>query len=533
MLNQIDMPPPASSRPPGRADDRADRRAGPIAAARGLLAAAIGVATLPSCMVGPDYARPPAFLPQAYTEDANERVTDGASGTRQGKVQTLAPGAAIAGDWWRFYRSPALSALVETALVANPSVVAAEAALRNAQELTLAQYAGLLGSVSGNFAYSTGQFPLAAQGEPNVDTHFGFHDAQLNFAYNLDVWGLTRRGIEQRAAIARSVRFLLEATDLTLIGNVVATAITAASLSAQVDAQKRLIGVYRNYLATVQAQFDLGGATGTDVALQQSQLGQAEAVLPLLETGLAQARDALADDIGRVPAGAGVPQIDLDRLVLPPVLPLSLPIALLAQRPDILQASANLHAAVAGLDVAIAQRFPQFGLSGQLGSEAVQGAQLFTPGNALASFVAGVMAPIFTGGLLLHQQRAAAAFVRQQAALWQQTVLAANQQVADVLNQIQGDSRLLAAQVAAEHASARALELAQLQFRLGGASNIVVLTAEIAEQNTLLGLIRARAARLSDSAALVVALGGGWWNRDDVPPPPPGVLRSLLPWTAS
>ena len=101
--------------------------------------------------------------------------------------------------------------------------------------------------------------------------------------------------------------------------------------------------------------------------------------------------------------------------------------------------------------------------------------------------------------------------------------------MADVLTALQGDARALEANQAAERAAARSLALAQLQFGAGGVSYLTVLTAQTQVQNAILGLIRAQAARYTDTVALYVALGGGWWNRRDLPAPPEQLLRSLLP----
>jgi NodT family efflux transporter outer membrane factor (OMF) lipoprotein len=483
---------------------------------------------LASCAVGPDYRRPAGPDPSSYTETDLGRRTARAD-TTGGAAQTLDVGASVAARWWDLFRSPDLSRLVAIAIARNPGLEAARDALRNAQELTLAQYSGLFPAVTGQVQNTAGRFPFASSDIPNQAINFSYYDAQLTLTYNFDVWGLTRRTIEQRAALADDQRFLLEATYLTLVGNVVATAINEASLRAQIAAQRTLIDADRSYLKVIENQFTLGGATGTDVALQQAQLAQAEAVLIPLQTQLAQSRDALAAYLGAVPAEADLPDFTLDSLSLPPDLPLSLPADLIAQRPDIRQADANLHAATAAIGIAIANRLPQVTINAQIGSVALQAGQLFSPGNGLATLLSSILQPIFEGGNLLHQQRAAVATARQQAALWRQTVIGAFQNVADVLQALQGDSRLLAADLDAERAAAKGLSLAQLQYRLGGASYITVLTAEITDQTAIIALARAQAARFADSAALFVALGGGWWNRDDLPPPPPGVLKSLLP----
>lgn len=487
---------------------------------------------LAGCEVGPDFRSPAGPRPDRYTEaPTGLRVPTSPAGGAAPEV--LALGRDVAGEWWALFRNPALTALVARGVRDNPGLEAARQALANARELTLAQWGAEFPSIAASAGGSTGEFAGAAQGVPNADFRYGFYDAHLALSYGFDVWGAVRRSAENRQAIADAERALLEATFLTLTGNIVTTAINEASLRAQIAAQEELIGFERRTLETVERQFALGGATGTDVALQRATLAQALAVLPPLRTGLATARDALAAYVGATPAEAALPRFTLDELALPATLPLSLPATLLAQRPDVRQADANLHAATAEVGVAIASRLPNVTISSEIGTEAAKLGELFTPGNGLAEIVGGAVQPLFAGGTLLHQQRAAVATMRQQAALWRETALDAFRNVADVLAQIANDAELLQADEAAAAAAARALDLAEMQYRLGGASYLTVLTAEVTRQNAAIALVRAEAARFADAAALFVALGGGWWNRTDVPPPPPGLLRSLLPGTAT
>jgi outer membrane protein TolC len=136
---------------------------------------------------------------------------------------------------------------------------------------------------------------------------------------------------------------------------------------------------------------------------------------------------------------------------------------------------------------------------------------------------------LFQGGTLLHQQRAAVAALKAAAANYQNTVVTAFQNVADVLTALAQDALALQANQDAERAASRSLSLAQLQYRAGGVAYLTVLTAQTQYQNAVINLIRARAARFTDTVALFTALGGGWWNRNDVAPPPEGLIRSLLP----
>ena len=489
------------------------------------------LALLSGCAVGPDYARPPTQVPPRLTEQPIQGAT-GSAPASAGQSQHFSPGADIPGAWWALFRSPALTALVTEALRRNPNLEAQVQALRQAQEGTLAQEGALLPSVSAQINRTRQELSAAEGGSgtgPAFSETFSVYDAQINVSYTFDVWGQVRRSVEADRARADQQRFMLEGAANMLAANVVNAAITAASLDAQVEAEQALEKAEAQLLRTVRSQFEIGATTGADVATQESQLAQTQALVVPLQVQMQQQRDQLAAYLGATPAGAGLPRLALADLTLPVDVPVSLPSRLLDQRPDIRAAEAQLHAATASVGVAIANRLPQFTLSAFVGSAPAKIGDLFTPGNGVWELLTQALAPIFQGGTLLHQQRQAVAAARGAAASYRSTVVGAYQNVADVLTAIEGDARALAANEAAARAAARSLSLAQLQFGAGGVAYLSVLTAQTQYQNAVLGLIRAQAARYTDTAALFTALGGGWWNRRDVPPPPENLLRSLLP----
>ncbi len=496
-----------------------------------LLASIVVLAFLCGCEVGPDFRRPSLATPARYNEQAPATRTASA-GTAGGAAQTLASGADLPGDWWTLFHSQVLSALVATALRDNPNLEAARQALREAQELELEQRGTLFPSVSGQVLRGRQEEPLNFEqpGFPGTQAElFTQYNAQLNLSYTFDVWGGLRRAIEQAGAQAGYQRFELEAAVLSLSAGVVTSAIQAASLRGQIAVQQQLIGFEQKQLDTVRQQFELGGATGTDVATQQAQVAQAQTVLVPLQTQLVQTRDQIAAYLGQAPSQVELPAVTLDQLTLPDTLPVSLPSSLLAQRPDILAAAETLHAQTALLGVDISQRLPQVTLSATVGSSAADIHQLFSPGNGLWSVVNQAVQPIFDAGQLLHRQRAQKAAMLEAAAAWRNTVVTAFQNVADVLAQLQNDAVNLQYALTAAQAGQRSLSLASLQYKLGGVSYLSVLTAEQTYQTAVITLIRAQAARYADTVLLFQALGGGWWHRRDLPPPPPGLLSSPLP----
>jgi NodT family efflux transporter outer membrane factor (OMF) lipoprotein len=200
---------------------------------------------------------------------------------------------------------------------------------------------------------------------------------------------------------------------------------------------------------------------------------------------------------------------------LPQELPLSLPSRLVEQRPDVRQAEENLHAASAQIGVAVANRLPNVVLTGNVGSSAVAPGQIFSAQTGFWDVSAALTRPVWHGGSLLHQERAARAAYEQAAQSYRSTVLIAFQNVADTLTALTQDAETLKAASAAERSAAVTLELTRKQQQGGYASYLALLSAEQAYQQSLLALTQARANRYADTAALFQALGGGWWNRPD------------------
>jgi NodT family efflux transporter outer membrane factor (OMF) lipoprotein len=190
-----------------------------------------------------------------------------------------------------------------------------------------------------------------------------------------------------------------------------------------------------------------------------------------------------------------------------------LPSVLVRQRPDVLASIALLHAASAQIGVATANLFPQFAVTGSYGWQASAISQLFQQSTNIWSIAGQITQPIFHGGALLAQRRAAIAAYEQACALYVQTVLQAFQNVADTLRALELDAKALRAQEAAESSAQQSLSLTQDQYRLGGTNYLSLLIAQQQYEQAKIARVRAEANRYTDTAALFQALGGGWWNR--------------------
>ena len=480
-----------------------------------VLAAATAFA---SCAVGPDFAVPSAPESERYTKEPLKPTTSSAP-VMDGAAQHFRNGRDVEGEWWRLYRSRPLNALIRRAIDANPTLQAAMAALRNANEITYAQQGKFFPLVQANFNPSRQQQSSALSPvtsfvpSPNP---FNLVTSQLTVAYTLDVWGLNQRTVESLQALADFQHFQVEAAYLTLTSNVVVAAIQEASLRAQIAATEELIRINSKILTALREQFTLGYANRSDVAVQEANLAQVQATLPPLRKQLAIQRDLLSALLG-VPPSYEPPEIfKLTELRLPVDLPVSLPSQLIEQRPDVRSAEEQLRSASALVGVAIANQLPNFTLTANRGYTALDLAalsQYFSHFNLFWTVAGNATQTVFDGFTLLHQKLAAEAAYDQAAWNYRTAVIGALQNVADALRVIQNDADALKAVRAWERAAKISLDLAQQQFQSGNINILLLLTQEIAYQQAAIALVQAQAARLSDTAALYQALGGGWWNR--------------------
>jgi len=491
------------------------------------LSAIVLTLSLDGCAVGPDYqpAAPPTG--KAYESSALPLATAQAA-SRDGAAQFFRVGEDLPDQWWTLYRAPALDRLIRQALEANPDLKAADAALRQGQELAAAERGGLLPSLDASASQQRNRSSGAAQGQPAFSSLYNVTSASLSVSYNVDVFGGTRRAIEASEAQSEYQRWQREASILTLTANIVTAAIDEASLRAQIDATQRIIADQTDQLTAIRRQFAVGGASRADILAQDSLLAQSKATLPSLEKQLHQQRHLLATYLGRSPADEIDAAFDLDALSLPVDLPVTLPARLVQQRPDILAAAANLHYASAEVGVAVANQWPQLTLSADYGTAAATAGQLFTTGAAAWGLGASLAQPIFHGGALGHRRAAAEAAFDQANAQYQSTVLTALRNVADSLRALQSDAETLQQQQAYADAADRSMALTRQRYALGAVSHVALLDAQRSEAQARLALIAAQAARLSDSAALFQALGGGWWNRPDSAAPPPDLIGPLF-----
>jgi NodT family efflux transporter outer membrane factor (OMF) lipoprotein len=499
-------------------------RAGAGVALAGLLVLLAG------CKQGPDFFSPAPPEEQAYTGPGDPLPPpDAGAGARPKAAQHIAIGAKVKDDWWTLFHSPILTRVVEQALRDSPTIAQATATLAQAREQVIAALGAEYPQVDLTAGVSRQQFNAAPSGVNRVPVPVNVLSIGSSVSYALDVFGGIKRQVEAQSALADVSDYQLAAAYLALTGNIATQAITIAGLRAQLKTVEDILADDEKNLSLVKTQQAGGTATMVDVTTAQTQLANDRALLPPLRQQLSVARDALSVYVGKTPADWSAPDFDLAALGLPPVVPVSLPSALVRQRPDILAAEAQLHANAALVGVATANLYPNFTLSANVLQSATNFGTFFSGAYTAFNFGEAMAAPIFHGGTLSAQQRAAKDAFDASWAAYRGTVIAAFGQVADLLQALAHDDDAVKTQRAALASAEQALKLARLSYQAGNSTLLQLLDPQRQREQAQLGVVRAETQRLIDTAQLMVALGSGWWNTPPAEPGPTPDPHTIVP----
>lgn len=464
---------------------------------------------LSGCTVGPDFHAPPP--PAASTYLAPAELPAAAA-----PWPTMTIGEGPQARWWVAFGSPDLDALVDRALANNQSLRASDATLAAAQDELRAVAGRRLPQIDANARIEQQQLNLASFGfsgsgfgtTGNPDFHL--YSVGGGISYDLDLFGGLRRQVEQSAARAEAQARQTEAAHLVLAGQVVGRVLEIAAIRANIAVAQAVLDDDQRNLDLTRKRRKGGDGTLTEELNAQAQYTSDRASLPALDQRLAEARHGLAILIGIAPADLGATEFDIERLKLPANVPVSLPSQLVHRRPDILQSEAELHAATAAIGIATAQLYPDITL----------GASISQAGPAIGDLVrnafrgydlfGGLTAPVFHGGTLRAQRAAAIDRARAADAAYQQTVLTAFGQVADLLSALATDARAVAMQGDAVAVAERSLHLSRRSFEVGNSGVLQVLDSERLYQRARADLVNARARQIVNVARLYVATANGW-----------------------
>lgn len=415
---------------------------------------------------------------------------------------------ATAEMWWRSFGSPTLDSLIAEALRASPTVAAADATLRQAEEMVAAR--------AGADRYPRADASVGAQrqrinpatfGQPGNPREFGLQSATVSVRYRLDLAGSDRRALEALAARADHQRFQMEGARLTLSATIATAAVQQAQLSAQLEATEEILRLQEEDLEISGERLRLGAASPDEVFASQSRVAQTRADLLAQRTLWQQNGHLLAVLAGRQPGVGAQPQFTLSTLTLPPELPSVIPSEHVRRRPDVQAAEALMRAADAEHGVAVAKLYPQLDLSASLGTQALSSGVLFGPGSAAWTLLAQLTQPLFNTGARAQKRASLAAF-EASASHYQGVVLESLRNTADLLVALDHDAQTLVAITSLDDASQAALASVRRQYMLGAVSHREVLGAAQQAQQARAALAAVRARQLMDAVALHQAVGG-------------------------
>jgi NodT family efflux transporter outer membrane factor (OMF) lipoprotein len=418
-------------------------------------------------------------------------------------------------DWWREFRSPELTALMEEAQLANFDIGAAVARILQADAQARIAGAPLLPLVTGSGSASRSQASLATGTGGGGNRRRTLYNVALDASYEIDFWGKNRETLlaaEQLAVASRFDREVVTLSTIAAVANAYFQVLAAQDrlriAHNNVDSSTRILGL-------VQQRVDVGTASGLDLAQQQSLVATQRATVPLLEQTLQQNRFTLALLVGRAPERVNIRGGGMAPIAIPRVTP-GLPSELLVQRPDIREAEAQLESANASVKAARAALLPSVTLTGTAGFQSAVLATLFSPAAAYYTIAAGVTQPIFDGFRLQGQLEFQKGRLEELLQLYRKAVISAFADVDNALVAVQQSAERERLQRQVVLASRRAFDFSETRLREGTVDLVTVLTT----QQTLFQaedlLIQARLARLQAIVSLYQALGGGWPTAEEL-----------------
>ena len=488
---------------------------------------AILVCVTVGCAVGPGYQRPELGMPADWrprdsTADSLRPFYDSLRARRDTlplnpnqpdtvSADTSAGTGIFLSDttanlaWFDLLVDPELRKLVETALRENRDVRVAVAAIDEFR----AQY----GVAKGDFFP---QISLNAQGGRTKNVlgslgGFSYNQLQAtaDLSWELDFWGRIRRSTEAARNDLLAQRENQRAVVLTLVGDVANTYLQLRELDLELEISRRTLAANRETFRLARRRFDEGLISELDVRQFESEVASPAASVALIQGEITQTENLLSLLIGRnpgsIPRGRPLTEV-LGGLTIPTMVPSSL----LARRPDVRAAEAQLHAATARIGAAKADLFPRVVVTGDYGTFSQNTDNLFKKNSEIYQILGGVSLPLFTGGRVGKQVDVARARAEQSRYSYEQTVLIALREVEDAIAGVRASRNQVAAQQTQVDALRRALHLAEMRYQSGASSYLDLLDAQRSLFGSELSLAQVQGQQATAAVTLYRALGGGW-----------------------
>jgi NodT family efflux transporter outer membrane factor (OMF) lipoprotein len=467
--------------------------------------AALCLATLAGCMVGPNYRPPQTAVPENW--NGQEVVTPA-------HPSKTAPNPVALVEWWNTFKDPTLSSLVEMAIRSNLDLRQAEARIRQARAARGVAGAALWPEVDASALYQRSQGSSEVVGGGAIATAGGamnLWQVGLDATWELDIFGGTRRNLEAAGADLRAAVEDRRDVLVTLMGDVGNNYLNLRGFQQQIAIARQNLKAQRHTAKIIRKRYEAGFVGALDVANADAQVATTEAQIPVLESSARAAIYSLGVLLGREPAAL---EKDLIREApippTPPEIPVGLPSDLLRRRPDIRRAEAQLHAATARIGVATADLFPKFNLAGSFGFSAGDLARVGGLSSKFWSWGPSVTWPVFAGGRIYWNIKVQDALQEQALAAYGKTVLTALKDVETALVAYAKEQEHRKSLSEAVTNNRRAVDLATKLYLVGKTDFLNVLTAQRSLYTSEDALVQSTRTVDTNLIALYKALGGGW-----------------------
>jgi outer membrane protein, multidrug efflux system len=477
-----------------------------------LVCAAVLIATLSACKVGPNFVPPNEPTPKEYAESAPPANADAPPDTA----------------WWSQFHDAQLDQLEDQAIAGNLGLKVAYLRILEARVQVQAARAQGLPDLNGSASYTREQLGLAgivkSQGQAlgsaspavqnlitSLEKPINLYQLGFDASWEVDLFGKVRRSVE--AADAQSKQAVESKNDL-LVSLEAEIAQTYFQLRAGQVLRQMTLGLIadqRDVVELTSSRQLHGLGSEADVQTARAQLASLEAQLPPYEQSIASSRHALAVLCGQMPEAFDAALGTASELpALPQMVPVGIPATLARRRPDIRSSEEALHAATAQVGVSVASLFPQLSLTGSLGLRNTDTRYLFDWASKFYSAGPSISVPIFNGGALMASVRLSRAEAAAAALSYRSTVLNALQEVEDGLNSLRQDAERSGSLNTTVTADQRALDINLDAYRHGLVTYVTVLTLQLQTVQARQQLAQAALTQIIDLIKLYKALGGGW-----------------------
>jgi multidrug efflux system outer membrane protein len=448
------------------------------------------VVFLSACTVGPDYVAPPLDIPNNWRNPA--LVVEDLTNTK----------------WWERFNDPELTALVVRALEANRDIQIAAARVEQFRALYGVSRSALYPEVDASGGYARSQ-PSETAVPPTNGKDFNSYAIDGGLRWEIDLWGRIRRSNEAALADLLAEEASARGVLLNVVTGVVQAYVELRELDQRLGISKRTLKSRAESLRIARERFKNGVVSQLDIKQAESEYLSVELTIPDLELAIAR-RESLISVLLGVPPGPINRGKTIDQLNDAVVIPAGLPVDLVKNRPDLIEAEERLKSATAQIGVARAEYYPRLSLTGIFGYLSADFSDWLKSESNEWQIAPGLGVPVFTAGRLENQVKGAEAQAKQAEWAYKLRLLEALREVEDALVGFERGTKRRDLQASQVQVLKGYLSLSQQRYDEGQSDYLDVLDAQRNLFSTELNLSIVEGRLIAEYINLFRALGGGW-----------------------